>query len=226
MDYSIIRDGAELNKAVTLVIKNGKTYRDRLHVAAVSALFHAAEHGQPEPLNRIYFSLTDNDKQALKNYIRRAAAIIGLGDVKQVLEMVKPDVLKAAVDIGTWLRFKNETGFEVIKNSQVETVKAAKAGFMSLAESHLINPDGKQYKRFFDRFVITEIKVLSGSTVLDTMTKTIKEVKAGNTDKREVQVYPEELALMETFEKDMRRLVELRSKPAENVSAEPAVAAN
>src|SRR3990167_1165208 len=69
----------DLSKIVQLALSAYRTGQQKVHVAAIQVIHHAATHGQPAPMNMLFNGLNTNDKTAFRNYIRRIAVVTGLG---------------------------------------------------------------------------------------------------------------------------------------------------
>ncbi len=78
MTIAIIRGEKELNALISKTISTGKTYKEQLFQASLSAAVHLLEFGQPGPLNVLFKSLTSNESGAFKNWLRRLNLYVGL----------------------------------------------------------------------------------------------------------------------------------------------------
>lgn len=74
----LIRDGKALDKRIASHIKAGKKWHNDAHLLAASALFHAAEHGNPAKLNTFYTGLTEAYRSALKQWVGNLAGELGI----------------------------------------------------------------------------------------------------------------------------------------------------
>lgn len=177
----IITDGKLLSKELTATAKLYASAHKRLHVGAISAIWHLAKHGNPALLNQLNGFLKTNDQSALRMYIRRANAIVGLkGDVPDG----KPkEVVQAAIEQGGVIGFKNKA-YVALRGHTTAEAKA----LVKFAEERFINPDGKRDFGVFDRNVLSEIAVLNDAEFLGRLAKMAKEIDAGNTDRREIHV--------------------------------------
>lgn len=178
MTNKIITDAAALGKSITSTLKTYASVGTRLHVLVVSALYHAAKHGDPIHLNRIYAGLRTNDQTAVRMYIRRAHAIIGMDGAS--IDGLDTEVLQAAVEAGTVLAF-HKGEFSVVAGA-TEPRKV----LVDLCESRFINPDGETDRMVFDRNNFSEVKTLGDQQVLDQLIKLADSLTP--TEKRKVNV--------------------------------------
>lgn len=177
----IITDGAALNTRITATIKMYSSAGAHIHVDFVSALWHAAKHGNPFYLNRVYAALRPNDQQAAKLYIKRAHAIVGLeGENPDGLDA---EVIKAAVDAGAVVKLEKDE-FDVIAGHNTKQAQLLAA----LCIERFIDPDGETDHKLLDRNNFAEIKTLGDVQVLDNLIKLAKQIDDGNTDTRKVTV--------------------------------------
>jgi len=199
----IVRDGAALNALVAKTVKAGATYRDMLHTAMVSALFHAAEHGQCAPLQRLFESLTTNDKTAVRgSYIRRIHAACGGLDWSEYYAdgealPVPEEILKAATEKGAWLTYSEKNGFGVKQD-----VKEAREAFKKLAEEKLINPDGEVWRRFYDRNNLAEVGMFGNKQVVAGINALLKNAK-GESERKESTVDKKIIAMLAKVSDDL-----------------------
>lgn len=135
--------GKKLAQLIAAWTKSYKKVYDMAHVYAVSALYHAAAHRDPRPLNAFFKALNKNDAEALRLYYARLVA-----------------TEKAPVAFLTFE--KNE--FHVA--DLTPEVQQMQDNFVKLAETSLINPDGESYKKFFERNNISESKIFDEAEFL------------------------------------------------------------
>ena len=217
MTFKIIREAAALNNAISKVIKVGQSYRDQLHVCVVSALYHAAEHGQTAPLNRLYESLTSNDQTALRgSYIRRIHAAVGgidwaeWQDENGKAKPVPEELMKASSEKGAFLSYSEKQGF-FVKEGTME----ARKGFQTLAEKKLINPDPKEgWLRFFERNNLAGVQVFGNKQVL-AGAKALKSNSHGESERKKASVHPKLVALVDKFYDEVTRFYETNGDAAE-----------
>lgn len=155
----IITDGKELSKHTAATLKTYASVGVRLHVDAISGLYHAAKHGDPVHLNRLYAGLRSNDQTALKMYIRRVHAILGVDGAD--IDGLDTDVLQAAIENGTILGMKKGEFF-IVKGHTTTEAKL----LVDLCDKRFINPDGDVDRMVFDRNNLSEVKTLGDAEVL------------------------------------------------------------
>lgn len=165
----IIKDKSKLNKYVKDTIAHYQSTGKRVHTAFVSALYHAATTGYVETLNQLFSGLRSNDQTAVKMYVRRASAIVGLngGDP----EGLHTEEIQAAIENGKVLNFaKNEFS---IAEGRGHNSKQAKA-LAELCEKRFINPDGETDKYVLDRNNFSEVRTLGDTDVLKQVLRSLK----------------------------------------------------
>lgn len=177
----IIQDTKKLNQLITTTIRQGKTYRDNMHLAFISSLWHAAKHGQCAPLNRLFASFTSNDQTAARNFLRRVHAALGGLDFSSYIvdgeqEVIPAEVMNAAVEAGSWLAYNAKNKNFAVKKDTVDVREA----FETLADGSLIEPDGEVWKRFFDRNNLAELKAFGDAQFLKDMEAVEKKLAGDN----------------------------------------------
>lgn len=178
--FLIIADTEKLASHVTLTLKQYVTVGEKLHVAVISAIWHACKHGNPAILNRVYEGLRSNDQTALKLYVRRASAINGMALAKS--KFAVPDGLPSEqvtefVNAGTVLGF--EKGLFTVANGHTS---AQAKQMLALCEERFINPDGENDRMVFDRNNFAEVKTLGDVEVLSAIEKQVKAALGADTD--------------------------------------------
>lgn len=172
----IINNGKTLNTRIASVMKRYREIGTAVHEIAVSAMWHAATYGQPGPLNAIHESLRENDRQALKLFIRRASAMNANGGKNP--DGMNAEDIQTLVEAGKFLTF--EKGKYLV--TQGHTTEVAKS-FAKLAEDRLIVPDGKDVKYVLDGNNVVETQLLGDTDIL----KKVAELKrALNSSERKV----------------------------------------
>jgi hypothetical protein len=190
--FTIETSGKKLAKRIESTLKLYATVKDRLHADAISAIWHAAKHGDPVYLNRLNEGLGSNDQSALKLFIRRAQAIIGFNGANP--DGKASDEVIAAVEAGTVLTFKEGQYLIAVKGGHNSDQAQA---LLFLCEERFINPNPeKGDAKVFDRNNFSEQKLLGSQEVLKALIKLNKEVQAGTNDKRKVNVDPKVAALL------------------------------
>lgn len=150
--FKIERGGAAaLLKIVAALRKKVKKTLDDLHVAAVSVLDHAARTGDVRPLNDFFkmLALNVNWQTSFKLYVQR----------------IQKDAKLAFLD------------FEKGEFKQKENVETQKKAFSEYAEACLINPDGEDVTRFYERDLRAELKIFSNEDLLSELQKLVKRAQ-------------------------------------------------
>lgn len=156
---AIITDKDKLTAFASRAIAAYSSSGPMIHTAFVSALWHTAQHGNPAILQRIYNALRPNDQNAVRLYLRRVSAIVGL-------EGEDPDgqateVVQGAIAAGKMLDIK-QGSFVVI---QGHTTKIAKE-WAKLCVERLVKPDGETDKMLLDRNSFAEVRTLADTDIL------------------------------------------------------------
>lgn len=153
MDFAIIRNAGELTASLQKQGKLAKSYRAIIHINAISCLWHAATTGNPGMLNRFYAKLVTNEQTALRTYIDRLQNKLIRVNNKDSFE--KDDEGNRLPTDVKFLYYEDRT-FKVIPKDDAakhglteDNVMPYRANFAKLAESTLINPQGKEGQRFF-----------------------------------------------------------------------------
>jgi hypothetical protein len=217
---AIVREAAALNTLVTRTIATGKKYKDMLHVAAISCLVHAAEHGNCDNLNRLYLEMTSNERMALRgSYIRRIHAAIGGLDWSAYDNdnPVPAEVLKSAVEAGTIFGYSDKKGFFV--KQDVTPQREAFYSPKGIAETYLIKPDGKVWMRFFERNNVSELSVFGPDMVVAGMNALVKNAR-GDSDKKESTVPDALVAILVESQKRIEKWITEHPKLADGTTAE------
>lgn len=188
---SIITDKTKLSAHIKRALSTYAKVGDAIHVAVVSALHHAAKYGDPQYLTAIYSGLRSNDQTAMKMYLRRVSAIVGLEGENP--DGQESEVVIAAVAAGGIVTL--EKGEFVI--TQGHTSVAAKST-VALCESRLIKPDGKVDRKVLDRNNFAEVKTLGDAEVLDRILKLVADLNK-ESDTKKVSVSDPVRKLVEDF---------------------------
>lgn len=177
---AIITNGDKLAKYIgeskALYLQVG----ERLHIAAVSAIWFACKHGNPGPLNQLFGFLSSNDQAALRFYIRRSHVIVGLKGGAP--EGLSPEAINSAEEAGKVFGFKDKQ-FTVIRGHTSDQAKF----LLKLCETRFINPDGETDKFVFQRNNFEEVRTLGDEAVLKAI---IRAAKLEDTDRRKHHVSP------------------------------------
>jgi hypothetical protein len=177
----LIQDQAKLKTFIQKALSDYTSAGRRIHIAVVSAVFHAARTGDPSLLNFAYKGLRSNDQGAVKLFVRRAHAIIGLGGDNP--DMKPSEVVQAAIEKGTVLGLKQGDFFIVKGHTSDEAKTLAK-----LCETRFINPDGEVDKFILDRNNFTETKIVGDADMLKSIVALAKRLEStSETTKVEVK---------------------------------------
>jgi hypothetical protein len=207
---ALVLDVKDLNKLVTLVINQGRTYRNNLHIAWVSCVVHAAVHGindREHPINRLYDDgMSTNDRSAARNYIRRVHAAIGGIDWSEYSDEnpVPAEILKSAAEAGQFLGYSEKRGFFVHKDKSDIREKFVKS---ELPELMLKAEEGSGWIRFFDRNNMAELNVYGASNVLKDIQAVVTKASE-DTERRETHVHKAIVAELKASEERIAALVE------------------
>lgn len=171
---SITRDAAELNKLITKAVKAHKTSNEAVQDAFVSAVLHAAVHGQPKPLNTLFAGLTTNYQTAARQTLDKVTA-------------------QAAHDAGIekdearWIKFSTKTSaFEIVsgKNDlRQKTVVPIVEKILAVYDDENVRWfDNQIVRRFFDRNTIAAMmEGLKDADILKAIRKVYKDAMGEGT---------------------------------------------
>lgn len=165
----IIKDKSKLSSHIANAIKQYQSSGRAIHVSVVSALYHAATTGDPRYLTQIYEGLRSNDQTAVRMYIRRVSAIVGLDGGNP--DGLANEVINAAVERGGILTFK-EKKFQVIQGHTSDAAKLT----ATLCEERFISPDGENDREVLARNNFAEVRTLGDEQVLDNLLKVLKSI--------------------------------------------------
>lgn len=179
---TLIKDSTKLNTYVTNTLKAYQSAGVRIHIAVISALYHAAATGQNAVINRIMAGLRSNDATAVRQFVRRVSAIVGLEGEEP--DGLAAEVIQAAVEAGALLDFKQ--GEFTIKEGRGHTSAIAKT-WAKMCEERFINPDGERDKYILDRNNFTEVKTLGDVDALKNLIRAATAVEE-ETDTRKLNV--------------------------------------
>lgn len=200
--------GAALDKGIKS-FKNAYIRSGTLgHAACVSAIMHAAEHGDPSKLNTIYGFLRTNDKQTLRQYVSRLHAIIGgWNGIETVAQVLMQDYKSKGALIG----YTTKDGFIVLTVEDNENALDNRKVALEFADE-MLDPDGEKWAMIFERNNFAEIKTLGDEQLqkaLDTLIKTAKGEKK-NTETAVSPTYIDALvAAQKVIGKPPAKVVEL-----------------
>lgn len=169
--FEIIQDGDKLSASIGSVLKLYTQTFEKLHIAVVSAIWHACKTGDAVYMNRIYPNLNSNDQQALRSYVRRIHAINGLDG--EAPDGLNADLVNAAVLEGSVFGFAKGQ-FSIVHGHTSEQAQS----MLKLVEERFINPDGKTDKMVFERNNFAEVKLLGDVDLIEALIKKTKEADA------------------------------------------------
>lgn len=184
----LITDTAKLTAYITSTMKTYKSNGERVHVAFVSALYHAATTGQNALLNRVYSQLRSNDQSAVKLFVRRAHIINGMilaganDPAKATPEGLETEALVA-------LHLQGQV-LDIVKGEFVVTnghTSAQAKGLAKLCTDRFAEPDGEIDRLILDRNNFAEVKTLGDAQVLEQLIKLAKSIE-GSTETKRVNV--------------------------------------
>jgi hypothetical protein len=184
---SIIKDSKALGNFISSTMKAYAQNGINIHVAVVSAMHHAAVTGDPVYLTRIMNGLRPNDQNALRFFIRRSAIEAGLELLQSKYRLdqqdadgnpipVPADVISAAYDAGSWLKYTRDSGFSVTKGHTTDQAKKAATIMESRVGSAVL---------VLQRDNFTESRTLSDTDALKGL---IRAAKAIETDSARTNV--------------------------------------
>ena len=156
-NFKIIEDAGALNKGIVLNAENLSKTQDEMHVHAVSVLVHAALGGiQPlRTFDKLILDQNPNLRTSFNQFVRRFQT--ELIDGKAVSSNMK------------FLEYTKKGGWALIRDTNAE-----RTTFIKHAEENLINPNGKEHKRFYERDNVAEEKAFTSADV----TKRLKALLA------------------------------------------------
>lgn len=139
----LITGGDQLLNASKDVLNRVAAVNIYMHQVFISTLNHAALHGDFRPLNNLYSNADKNKKSMMKFHVQR-------------FQKENPEAAAFSMkdDLFTLKDYK--------ENSERN---AARQQFIALVPA-LLNPDGVQFKFFFERDVIVEAAVLDNTTFI------------------------------------------------------------
>lgn len=96
-----IRSGASgVNHLVGLAVKGYKMNAVMMHHAACAVAFHAADHGDPRPMNALFKEMRENDKNAFRFWVGKLSTYtLVMEDKTEVID--------------NWLSYTKKDGFAV-----------------------------------------------------------------------------------------------------------------
>lgn len=182
---TIIRDAGALNSEISKAIAGYKQSHKDLHLVVVSALAMCAEHGQPDPLNRIYDGLYSNDRNALRFYVKKIHVYIGNGGAIPA-DNIEESVLSAMADLGAVLTFEKGK-FVVINNSSAPQVKDNKAALVVMADTILLAGE-KPFLPFSQSNNFQSVKQYGDAEAIAALLAVRNIIEGGNTKSKNVTV--------------------------------------
>lgn len=197
---TIIRESAELNRVITKAIAARATYRDLLHTAVSSAIWHAAEHGDPSYLNRIYPAMESNDQAALRMQIGLVHLFFGLNLEfgKELPEVMEPEERKAALRLGAILEV-NQGKWRVLNKMDKPNAPELRKKLASFAVEVIDKGEHKNFKRFYEVDNIRTKTYFEDTQVIRRVIATFNAANRKSTDSRVVNVSPKLKGILEKF---------------------------
>lgn len=178
----IISNHKALTRHVEATLKMYQAVGLRLHVAIISAIWHAATYGNAAVLNRIFEGLRSNDQMALKLYVRRISAINGMVLADGGLVMPIPDGLPAEM-VKEYVINGGVLGFEKGQFTIKFGHTSAEAKQLAiLCSDRFINPDGEKDRFVLDRNNFAEVKTLGDVEVIEQLAKQVKQALGADTE--------------------------------------------
>lgn len=96
---------AGVSHLVGLAVKGYKMNAVMMHHAACAVAFHAAQHGDPRPMNDLFKEMRENDKNAFRFWIGKLATYSVTMEDKSEIQ-------------GQWLAYTKKDGFVVKKGTE------------------------------------------------------------------------------------------------------------
>lgn len=212
--FKIERNAAKLNTLVNATVKGFIKSNEMGHIALISAMVHAAEHGQPAPLNNLIEGLREHELinvvQNINAYITRIFTLTDDGG-KPVLDatgkLQKSDVV--------FLQFAKK------KFSTINDTPDERARFIKLAEEHLINPSNMaKFAPFYKREALREVKEFTDKNVLAQLKSIVAKIH-GETQMIDSLVSRKLATLIETVYEEAEKIVSTgQEEPKRNVTAQ------
>lgn len=213
--FAIVRDGKALNSLVNRAITAGNKYRELLHQAAVSCLVHAVSNdtGDVRPLNRLFKSLTSNDQQAFRMYVRKATAVVGgLSIEKLVNKQYLEPVVQGAVEAGMTLTFSKGEWHVVTTEQMGDEAKRRRSKFEALVVRDLA-PGNDPWVPFFRPNNFATIKLVGDDDILSKLIDLSKELSKGNTQTKEIKVSAKVKAFIDSVAMKAQNMIEFGEHP-------------
>lgn len=178
-----ISDPIVLNAAIAQWGKDGVKHRTKGHLILVSALYHVASHGNVKVLNNLFKIASTNDRNAIRNYVRRFQTEMELKDSKFV-----PKRDDEGAEVQTDVAFLDFAKGEFhIRSGHM----ANRERFKVFADEHLINPS-KRWPMYSDINILAE-KARFDTTSLATRLKALLR----NANKGDAVISPKALARLD-----------------------------
>lgn len=171
----------KMKRRITDQIKRRGKALDEDHSIAVSAIKHFVECGNDCHITRFYTTLPEALQSAFRLYLKRIEC-------------------DPAVN-GKWIIWsQKENRFKVVKASNIpeakEEQRRIREAVATLCDQKLLNPDGVEYKRFFERDIQDEIRKFANDDVEKAL-KSLKSRAAGTNEKVESSVSDAVQAIIE-----------------------------
>lgn len=177
----LIIGASDLKSHIIATLQQYTSNGQAIHQAVVSALYHAAVHGDPSLLNVCYGGLRTNDQQAVKLWIRRAFIVNGLDGGSP--EGLAQELIVKACQAGEILSLVKGK-FAIVAGPNHPQSKTLAA----LCAKRFIKPDGTIDRGVLQRNNFAEVKTLGDVEVLEKVRSLKKYLK--DTDKQKVNLTP------------------------------------
>jgi hypothetical protein len=173
-------------KAYGIELKHyASNYRElgvKAHELLVSALMNLASSGNPARLNAFFAVHRDNDKQSIRQYIRRASIMNGLPDF-HIPDRIPTEMRESALAAGKIVDFERGQWVTVRGHTSDEAKR-----FLKMCEQKLLNPDQKANRLVFDRNNIAEASTLGDADIFAALERSVSGYLKGNTESRTINL--------------------------------------
>lgn len=207
--FTLITEPKALNAFITKACGLYHNAMDAIHVAAVSALYHAFKDGQYKPLNNLFAELKTNDKTALRNYIYRIEVACGFGEEIPRMGLHQDEYLEAHKRGKMFTYSSKEQELKLVSVDDLsdpeakKMLKDARKFAEHLCVKHLINPMGLNEKtkegwtRFNERNNLAEIAAFGNTEAVKAILGIKAKLQGKNTDVS--SIHPKMKGLIEEY---------------------------
>lgn len=193
----IIRESNKLNQAISKWAVLGAKYHDATHDVVCSALWHAAEHGDPVHINRVYEIMTPDQQVTLRTMVQKVHLYFGL-DGKMPEGPIEPEAKRAAMDAGKILDV-NAGEWRVLNVRDKSTAPQLRKQLTLFVTEVLDEGKNVHFPKFSRVNTIKTIAYVGDKQVLDRIMSAIDLAVKDSTDTRKIQISPrlkKELAIV------------------------------